>query len=48
MIDPGAKDYDAKLNNGIPMILAHVDGYKQKVWYIMKERSIKNSRQNIM
>lgn len=26
-VDPGAKDYDEKLNNGIPIILKLVDGY---------------------
>jgi hypothetical protein len=29
-VDPGAKYYDQKLNNGIPDILDHVDGYQYR------------------
>ena len=29
-VDPGAKDYDQKLNDGIPLILKLVDGYHYK------------------
>lgn len=29
-VDPGAKDYDKKLNDGIPLILKLVDGYHYK------------------
>ena len=29
-VDPDAKDYDQKLNNGIPDILDHVDGYQYR------------------
>ena len=30
--DSGAYDYDETLNNGMPMIVAHVDAYKMKMW----------------
>ena len=37
-VDNGAKDYDIMLNNGIPFILAHVDGYKMKIWEMLKRK----------
>ena len=33
--------YDEMLNNGIPLILAHVDGYCQEAWCIMKMKAYK-------
>ena len=38
-VDPYAKDYDAMLNKGIPLILMHVDGYKMKAWHEMKKQN---------
>ena len=40
-VDAEAKEYDEMLNNGIPLILAHVDGYCQEAWYIMKMKAYK-------
>lgn len=37
-VDNGAKDYDVMLNNGIPFILAHVDGYRMKIWEMLKRK----------
>ena len=34
--DLDAYDYDETLNNSMPMIVAHVDGYKTKMWNDMK------------
>lgn len=39
--DAGAKGYDETLNNGIPLILVHVDGYKQEAWFKMKMKAYK-------
>jgi len=36
--DSGAYDYDETLNNGMPMIVAHVDAYKMKMWEDMINR----------
>ena len=40
-VDAEAKKYDEMLNNGIPLILAHVDGYCQEAWCIMKMKAYK-------
>lgn len=40
-VDAEAKEYDEMLNNGIPLILAHVDGYCQEAWCIMKMKAYK-------
>ena len=39
--DTGAKGYDEKLNDGIPLTLVHVDGYKQEAWFEMKMKAYK-------
>ena len=40
LVNPNAKPYDEKLNNGIPKIIAHVDGYMREIWYVMKMHAI--------
>lgn len=40
VVDPVAKEYDEKLNNAIPMILTHVDGYWKEIWCVIKLKSM--------